>query len=79
VASERRDSVNQGDYVRHTARPEWGVGRVLMVSGDYLQIQFQHALVPLKASVAGPLLTKSTASEFQEPASSPRRRGRTII
>jgi len=39
--------------VRHKLRPEWGVGRILTRTGDYLQIDFTAGgLKKLKAEIA---------------------------
>jgi hypothetical protein len=53
----------KGDFVRHRARPEWGIGQVLVRTEDRIDVQFAHGLVPLKLSVAGPLLESVSASE----------------
>ena len=33
-------SVNVGDAVRHPAKPEWGVGEVVAVSADKIEVRF---------------------------------------
>ena len=55
--------MNQGDYVSHSARPDWGVGEVLTRSGDRLQVQFQHGLVTLDNKIAGQFLEKAPRPE----------------
>lgn len=55
--------VDAGDFVRHSARPEWGIGRVLRRAGERLDVQFQHGLVALKLSVAGAFLEPATKAE----------------
>jgi hypothetical protein len=55
--------MNQGDYVSHRARPDWGVGEVLTRSGDRLQVQFQHGLVTLDNKIAGQFLEKAPRPE----------------
>jgi hypothetical protein len=53
----------KGDFVRHRARPEWGIGQVLVRTEDRIDVQFAHGLVPLKLSVAAPHLESVSASE----------------
>ncbi len=44
--------MEQGSFVRHRARPEWGIGRVLLVAGHYI-IDFEvRGLIKLAAAVA---------------------------
>jgi len=44
--------MEQGSFVRHRRRPEWGIGRVLLVSSHYA-VQFEnHGLVKLAAAIA---------------------------
>jgi hypothetical protein len=56
-----------GDFVRHRARPEWGVGQVLLRTDDQVHIRFTHAVVRLKLPVAGihlePVTAKAAALE----------------
>lgn len=56
-----------GQYVTHSAKPEWGVGEVLTKSGDRLQVQFQHGLVTLDARIAGQFLAKAPRPPGAEP------------
>ena len=50
--------------VRHKLRPEWGVGRVLVRTDDYLQIDFSAAgLKKLKTAIADDHLEAPTAEE----------------
>lgn len=51
------------DYIRHRARPEWGIGQVLLKSDDRIEVQFAHGLVLMKLSVAGPLLEPVSTAE----------------
>jgi hypothetical protein len=70
--------MDEGDFVRHRARPEWGIGQVLRRGDDRLDVQFPHGLVPLKMSVAGPLLERVSKSEAAAARASeppPRRTG----
>jgi transcription elongation factor GreA-like protein len=32
-----------GQWVRHSARPDWGVGQVQSVVGDRVTVNFEHA------------------------------------
>jgi hypothetical protein len=54
---------DQGDYIRHKVRPEWGIGHILRRSDDKIDVQFQHGLVMLKLSVAGSFLEPVSARE----------------
>ena len=50
--------------VRHRLRPEWGAGRVLMRTDEYLQIDFSAGgLKKLKTSIADDHLEAATAEE----------------
>lgn len=50
--------------VRHKLRPEWGVGRVLLRSDEYLQIDFSAGgLKKLKTTIADEHLEAATADE----------------
>lgn len=55
--------MDQGDFIRHRARPEWGIGQVLRRSDDRIDVQFPHGLVPLKLSVASAYLERVSKSE----------------
>ena len=55
--------MDQGDFLRHRARPEWGIGQVLVKSDDRLDVQFNHGLVPLKLSVASAYLERVSKAE----------------
>jgi hypothetical protein len=59
--------MDQGHYVTHRVKPEWGVGEILTKSGDRLQVQFQHGLVTLDARIAGQYLEKAPRPEGAEP------------
>lgn len=70
--------MDEGDFVRHRARPEWGIGQVLRRGDDRLDVQFPHGLVALKMSVAAPLLdrvSKSEAAAARAAEPPPRRTG----
>ena len=55
--------MDQGDFIRHRARPEWGVGQVLRRQEDRIDVQFPHGLVPLKLSIASAHLERVSKSE----------------
>ena len=58
--------------VRHRLRPDWGVGRVLLRSEEYLQIDFTGGgLKKLKTIIADEHLLAATDDEFKasKPAS----------
>lgn len=55
--------MDQGDFLRHRARPEWGIGQVLVKSDDRLDVQFSHGLVPLKLSVANAYIERVSKAE----------------
>jgi len=58
--------------VRHRLRPDWGVGRVLLRSEEYLQIDFTAGgLKKLKTVIADEHLLAATDDEFKasKPAS----------
>ncbi|MGH9384210.1 MAG: DUF3553 domain-containing protein [Vicinamibacterales bacterium] len=54
----------EGGFVRHRARPEWGVGRIDRLAGDNLLIQFREAARTLNRAIAEPYLDEATAKEF---------------
>lgn len=65
--------------VRHKLRPEWGVGRVLSRTEEYLQIDFSAAgLKKLKTIIADEHLDAPTADEVKAfkpaPAKAPGKR-----
>ena len=52
--------------VRHKLRPEWGAGRVLLRTDEYLHIDFINAgLKKLKTSIADEHLETATADEVK--------------
>ena len=52
--------------VRHKLCPDWGVGRVLLRSDEYLQIEFSAAgLKKLKTSIADEHLEAPSADEVK--------------
>ena len=55
--------MDQGDFLRHRARPEWGIGQVLLKADDRLEVQFNHGLVPLKLSIASAYLERVSKAE----------------
>ena len=66
--------------VRHKLRPDWGVGRVLLRTDEYLQIDFSAGgLKKLKTSIADEHLEAPTAEEAkalkpEKAAASPTKR-----
>lgn len=66
--------MEQGSFVRHRARPEWGIGRVLLV-GTHYNVQFEgHGLVKLSTAVADSHL--EIVDEADVPAEHPLRGGK---
>jgi hypothetical protein len=55
--------MDQGDFIRHRAKPEWGIGQVLLRTEDRIDVQFPHGLVLLKLSIAGPHIERVSASQ----------------
>jgi len=52
--------------VRHKLRPEWGAGRVLLRTEEYLQIDFAVAgLKKLKTAIADEHLVAATDDELK--------------
>jgi hypothetical protein len=52
--------------VRHKLRPDWGAGRVLMRTDEYLQIDFSAGgLKKLKTSIADEHLEAASAEEVK--------------
>jgi hypothetical protein len=52
--------------VRHRLRPEWGAGRVLVYTEEYLQIDFTAGgLKKLKTSIANEHLEAATPEEVR--------------
>ncbi len=56
-------SMDQGQFIRHRARPEWGIGQILRRADDRIDVQFQHALVTLRLSIAATHLEPVSKSE----------------
>jgi transcription elongation factor GreA-like protein len=58
-----------GDYLRHKASPEWGVGKVQDVDTTTIVIDFgPEGTKKLRVSYAEPHLERAAASEFTAPA-----------
>jgi len=56
----------ENSVVRHKLRPEWGAGRVLVRTEEYLQIDFSAGgLKKLKTSIADEHLEAATADEVK--------------
>jgi hypothetical protein len=65
------------EYVRHRARPQWGLGKVVQQTSDKVHIQFAHGLVTLDLKIAGPLLEAISAEEAAAGQSRGPRPGQT--
>ena len=58
--------IKEHAIVRHKLRPEWGAGRVLVRTDDYLQIDFTAGgLKKLKTSIADEHLEPASAEEVK--------------
>jgi Protein of unknown function (DUF3553) len=56
----------ENNVVRHKLRPEWGAGRVLVRTNDYLQIDFTAGgLKKLKTVIADEHLEAASAEEVK--------------
>lgn len=55
--------MDEGDFTRHRARPEWGIGQIRQRRDDRIDVQFSHGLVPLKLSIASPFLERVSKAE----------------
>ena len=55
--------MDQGQFIRHRARPEWGIGQILRRADDRIDVQFQHALITLRLSIAATHLEPVSKSE----------------
>lgn len=58
-------AIHESQYVRHRAKPEWGVGKVEGIRGDNLFIRFVDQLRTIKMSFAEKLLEPATAADFK--------------
>ena len=57
-------SFKENNVVRHKLRPEWGAGRVLLRTDEYLQIDFSAGgLKKLKTAIADEHLEAASAEE----------------
>ncbi len=52
-----------GEFLRHRARPEWGIGQVISKGEDRIDVQFRHTAIPLRLSVAAPFLERVSRAE----------------
>jgi hypothetical protein len=66
--------MKEGSYVRHRGAPEWGIGRVLRIGTDEIQIEFRGRTRTLKLAVAGQHLDEITAAEMTDPTNAVRAR-----
>ena len=60
-----------GDFVRHRARPEWGVGQVVLRTDDQIAVRFTHATVRLKLAIAESHLEAVSATAALAPERRP--------
>ena len=51
------------NFVRHRAKPEWGVGRIIDSNAETIRIQFPHGIVTLKTAIAEKHLEEVTADD----------------
>ena len=66
--------MEQGSFVRHRAKPEWGIGRVLLVANHYA-VEFEsRGLVKFAAAVADSHL--EVIDQAEVPAEHPLRGGK---
>jgi len=66
VAGCTRGAREQGEHFDDATRrisPEWGIGQVLSRGEDRIDVQFRHALVLLKVSVAAAFLERVSKAE----------------
>ena len=68
--------VEEGLFVRHISKPEWGVGKIEGINGENVFVRFTGQLKTLKMAFAERLLEPAAAGEFGPKASS--RRGPAV-
>ena len=68
--------MQEGSFVRHRGAPEWGVGRIVRISGDDIQIEFKGRTKTLKLAVASQHLEEVTQAEVGDRANQPRAQAR---
>ena len=56
--------VEEGLLVRHTSKPEWGVGKIEGINGENVFVRFTGQLKTLKLAFAERLLEPAGADEF---------------
>jgi hypothetical protein len=56
--------VEEGLFVRHTSKPEWGVGKIEGINGENVFVRFTGQLKTLKMAFAERLLEPAGADEF---------------
>ena len=64
VHRARMGGMNKDRYVRHRAKPEWGVGRVIDANADTTRVEFRHGVVTLKTAIASPQLDDATLDDY---------------
>ncbi len=66
-----RSEFEPGQYVRHSSRPEWGLGQVQSAVGPRVTVNFEHVgKVLVNASVAG--LEHAEPEQLQKDRISPK-------
>jgi len=56
-------ALDEGDFIRHRARPDWGIGQIRSRRDDRIDVQFARGLVALKLSVAEAFLERVSKAE----------------
>lgn len=56
-------ALDEGDFIRHRARPDWGIGQIRSRRDDRIDVQFSRGLVALKLSVAEAFLERVSKAE----------------
>ena len=56
--------IEEGAFVRHISKPEWGVGKIQGINGDSVFVRFSDQLKTLKMAFAEKLLEPASADEF---------------
>lgn len=68
ICTPEGPGMDEGDYVRHTNAPEWGIGRVVRKTADRIEVLFSRRRVVLDLKTATPLLRTASAAEFESHA-----------
>jgi hypothetical protein len=67
-------ALDEGDFIRHRARPDWGIGQIRSRRDDRIDVQFAKGLVALKLSVAEAFLERVSKAEAALAGITPARR-----